>query len=248
MKRITRTELTVRDAATCRCSNLFSFCCIHQSYSSPWIRQERTASLMRPESQRQLSWPSGCLRICTVQGGGISRRPSAQLPLPLLPRQLRSNPSFDPSIGGPGIAKEHRALTVREQVPDISLLAITPSRPWLSPCNMLRSCQMMVFETCLYRPGSINLMSEVRHFVPMPRAHDIWTVLFGLISAESCRRAVATLPATAFRTGCKHSKPLGLILQGPTYHGERLVARRSSESRQAYQRRLSQYVRHWRGR
>lgn len=79
---------------------------------------------------------------------------------------------------------------------------------------------MMVFETCLYRPGSINLMSEVRHFVPMPRAHDIRTVLFGLISAESCRRAVATLSATVFRTGCKHSKPRGLILQGPTYHGE----------------------------
>lgn len=62
-------------------------------------------------------------------------------------------------------------------------------------------------------------MSEVRHFGPRPRAHDMRTdslLSSLLVLPTSCGHFVRYV----FRAGCKHSKPLGLILQGPTYHGE----------------------------
>lgn len=76
-----------------------------------------------------LSWPSGCLRICTVQGVGsrddeVVGYPSA--PLPLLPRQLRSNPSFDPFSSVDPVLPKHRALTSQAQRSGMSLLVITP--------------------------------------------------------------------------------------------------------------------------
>lgn len=153
-------RLHVRDAATCRCSKLFSFCCVHQSYSSPWSKQERTASLMHPESQRQLSAELAVWVPENMHGPGgwwdlaTTRWPAA--PLPLHPRQLRSNPSFDPFIGGPGTAIARSANKSSANLRHMS----ASNNPWSSLAFSVQHSQILS-DDGYSKLVSVNLVRQI---------------------------------------------------------------------------------------